>query len=111
MDSILDSGILRNCSLLTLCIMTHGYRGVFSGSHRTEIPVNNFLNQLSVSLPDYLPLVSMCRWPDFLNEIKLGDDCLFVCLTPTQVIELGNFLGSIQRRLSGFVRPKEYQKP
>ena len=62
MDSILDSGILRNCSLLTVCIMTHGYRGVFSGSDRTEVPVNDVLNQLSVSLPDYLPLVSMSGW-------------------------------------------------
>ena len=62
MDSILDSGILRNCSLLTVCMMTHGYRGVFSGSHGTEVPVNDVLNQLSVSLPDYLPLVSMSGW-------------------------------------------------
>ena len=66
MDSILDSGILRNCSLLTVCIMTHGYRGVFSGSDGTEVPVNNVLNQLSVSLPEYLPLVSMSGWWVFL---------------------------------------------
>ena len=62
MDSILDSGILGNCLLLTVRIMSHGYRGVFSGRDGTEVPVNDVLNQLSVSLPDYLPLVSMSGW-------------------------------------------------
>lgn len=54
--------ILAECSLLVVCIMTHGYRGTLSGGEGTEISVNDVLNQLTTSLPGHLPLVSKTSW-------------------------------------------------
>lgn len=46
-----------DCSLLFVCITSHGYRGMLRGEDGTEIPINTIIKQLKDSLPAYLPLV------------------------------------------------------
>ena len=51
--------IAADCSLLIVCLMSHGCRGVLRASDGEEIPVNNTLHQFSYTLPEYIPLVNM----------------------------------------------------
>ena len=51
------SGIVGNCSLLIVSLMSHGCRGVLRGSDGEEIPVNDILHQFTYTLPEYVPLV------------------------------------------------------
>ena len=51
------SRIVSDCSLLIVCLMSHGCRGVLRGSDGEEIPVNDILHQFTYTLPDYLPMV------------------------------------------------------
>ena len=53
------SRIVSDCSLLIVCLMSHGCRGVLSGSDGEEIPVNDILHQFTYTLPDYLPMVCL----------------------------------------------------
>ena len=50
----------RNCSLLMLCLMSHGGRGSLVCRGK-KIPINDILHKLKYRLPDYLPLVSWLR--------------------------------------------------
>ena len=62
LGSMIDSsltGIVSNCSLLIVAVMTHGYRGALRGSEGSEIPINDILFQLEYTLPKQLPLVSV----------------------------------------------------
>ena len=64
LDNMIDSsltGILDDCSLLIVAVMTHGYRGALNGSEGSEIPINDILFRLEYLLPKHLPLVS-CPW-------------------------------------------------
>ena len=54
------SGIVGNCSLLIVSLMSHGCRGVLRGSDGEEIPVNDILHQFTYTLPEYVPLVCHC---------------------------------------------------
>ena len=51
------SRIVADCSLLIVCLMSHGSRGALADSHRKSIPVNHILHQFSFSLPQEIPLV------------------------------------------------------
>ena len=51
------SRIVSDCSLLIVCLMSHGCRGVLRGSDGKEIPVNDILHQFTYTLPESLPLV------------------------------------------------------
>ena len=60
LGSMIDSsleGIVGDCSLLIVAVMTHGYRGALRGSGSSEIPINNILFQLQYTLPKHTPLV------------------------------------------------------
>ena len=46
----------RNCSLLMMCLMSHGGRGSLECGGK-KIPVNDILHKLKHRLPDHLPLV------------------------------------------------------
>ena len=62
LDNMIDSsltGILDDCSLLIVAVMTHGYRGALRGSEGSEIPINDILFQLEYTLQEQLPLVSL----------------------------------------------------
>ena len=48
-DSVLCR-IAADCSLLIVCLMSHGCRGVLRGSDGEDIPVNNILNQFRYTL-------------------------------------------------------------
>ena len=50
-------GVLGSCSQLTVCIMSHGYRGVLRGSEGSRLLINDIVHQLTVDTPSYLPLV------------------------------------------------------
>ena len=50
--------IMANCSLLAVCTMSHGYRGVLTDRQGNKLPINRIFNILSTSLPSYIPLVS-----------------------------------------------------
>ena len=51
-------GIMANCSLLTVCTMSHGYRGVLTDTEGNKLPINRIFDVLATSLPFYIPLVS-----------------------------------------------------
>ena len=51
------SRIVADCSLLIVCLMSHGSRGALADSHGQRIPVNDILHQVSFSLPQEIPLV------------------------------------------------------
>ena len=51
------SRIVADCSLLIVCLMSHGSRGALADSHNKSIPVNHILHQFSFSLPEEIPLV------------------------------------------------------
>ena len=55
-DSALDE-IVADCSLLIVCLMAHGSRGMVRGSAGEGIPINNILHQLSYRLPSHVPMV------------------------------------------------------
>ena len=60
LGSMIDSsleGIVGDCSLLIVAVMTHGYRGALRGSENSEIPINDILFQLQHTLPKHTPLV------------------------------------------------------
>ena len=64
LGSMIDSsleGIVGDCSLLIVAVMTHGYRGALRGSGSSEIPINNILFQLQYTLPKHTPLVRELR--------------------------------------------------
>ena len=52
------SRIVGDCSLLIVCLMSHGCRGVLRGGDGKEIPVNDILHQFTYTLPESIPLVS-----------------------------------------------------
>ena len=58
LDNTLDP-IMDTCSVLTVAIMCHGYRGTLIGGDGSEHPVNNILHHLSAIHPKLLPLVSL----------------------------------------------------
>ena len=62
-DSSLE-GIVGDCSLLIVAVMTHGYRGALRGSENSEIPINDIMFQLQNTLPKHTPLVRT------LNELS-----------------------------------------
>ena len=51
------SRIVADCSLLIVCLMSHGSRGALADCHGKRIPVNDILHQFSISLPQEIPLV------------------------------------------------------
>ena len=51
------SRIVTDCSLLIVCLMSHGSRGALADCHGKRIPVNDILHQFSCSLPQETPLV------------------------------------------------------
>ena len=56
-ESVLN-GIVADCSLLIVCLMSHGSRGVITGSNGKAIPVNKILNAFVGNfMPKELPLV------------------------------------------------------
>ena len=62
LGSMINSALIRmmsDCSLLIVCLMSHGCQGALSASDGKEIPVNDILHQLSYTLPSYVPLVRM----------------------------------------------------
>ena len=50
--------IISDCSLLVVCVMSHGGRGSISGDRGEEIPIKTILQQLVHHLPKFIPLVS-----------------------------------------------------
>ena len=60
LGSMIDSsleGIVGDCSLLIVAVMTHGYRGALRGSENSDIPINHILFQLQLTLLKHTPLV------------------------------------------------------
>ena len=58
--SMIESALSRiagDCSLLIVCLMSHGSRGAIVGSKGERIPVNNILHQFTLMLPQEIPLV------------------------------------------------------
>ena len=51
------SRIVTDCSLLIVCLMSHGGRGTLADSHGRKIPVNDILHQFSFWMPQETPLV------------------------------------------------------
>lgn len=47
-----------DCSLLFLCVMSHGGKGAFRGPDGVIVPVNKLINQISQAIPDSMNLVS-----------------------------------------------------
>ena len=76
-DSAMTS-IVGNCSLLIVCLMSHGSRGVLSGSCGGRVTVNDVLHQLTFCLPSNMriPMVSPakpCRYCHiFLIQLYKG---------------------------------------
>ena len=62
--------IVDDCSLVIVCLMSHGCRAVLRRTDGEDIPVNNILHQLSYTLPDYVPLVSLFFSVDFLLALN-----------------------------------------
>lgn len=50
--------IIRGCSLLFVCLMSHGGRGLLEPSRGQTIPVNDILLELDQKLPSTVPLAS-----------------------------------------------------
>lgn len=64
LQKMIDSAvrvIMGDCCLLVVCVMSHGHRGVLKGSDASEIPINNLIRQITLSIPEYVPLVSMYK--------------------------------------------------
>lgn len=57
-DSAMES-MVDDCSLMLVCLMSHGSRGSLRSLDREEVPVNNILHQLSYHLPKSVPMVCM----------------------------------------------------
>ena len=58
------SRIINDCSLLVVCLMSHGSRGVLSDSNGKTIPVNDILHQLKQFPPTLdipIPIVSTLK--------------------------------------------------
>ena len=79
LHNMIDSAMTRivgNCSLLIVCLMSHGSRGVLSGSCGGRVTVNDVLHQLTFCLPSVMciPMVSLakpCRyWHIFLIQLR-----------------------------------------
>ena len=51
--------IVGDCSLLIMCLMSHGSRGTLAGNDGERIPVNDMLHQLTINLAKHIPMV--CR--------------------------------------------------
>ena len=51
------SRIVANCSLLIVCLMSHGSRGALADSRGQSIPVNHILHQFTFQLSQEIPLV------------------------------------------------------
>ena len=49
--------VVGDCSLLVVCVMSHGGRGSISSGEREEIPISTILQQLPHHLPKFIPLV------------------------------------------------------
>ena len=83
LHNLIDSSlslIVSSCSLLLVCLMSHGSRGSVIGSEGKEKPVNDIIHQLDRLLPKSIPqvrthyiidlptkLISLCQltsiWP------------------------------------------------
>ena len=64
LHNMIDSAMIRiagDCSLLIVCLMSHGSRGVLSGSCGGRVTVNDVLHQLTFCLPSdmCIPMVSL----------------------------------------------------
>ena len=64
LHNMIDSAMMRiagDCSLLIVCLMSHGSRGVLSGSCGGRVTVNDVLHQLTFCLPSdmCIPMVSL----------------------------------------------------
>ena len=61
LHNMIDSSVAdikASCSLLIVCLMSHGSRGCVQSGQGEFIPVNQILHQLTLALPDHVPLVS-----------------------------------------------------
>ena len=61
LENMIDSSVADmkdSCSLLIVCVMSHGSRGCVQSGKGEFIPVNKILQQLTLALPDHVPLVS-----------------------------------------------------
>ena len=62
LQNMIDSSVTdmkASCSLLIVCLMSHGSRGCVQSGQGEFIPVNKILHQLTLALPDHVPLVSL----------------------------------------------------
>lgn len=50
-------GILDDCALLVVCVMSHGSAGVLRDRDGLKVPLNNILGQLAATIPEWLPMV------------------------------------------------------
>ena len=60
LTSIVESSLesrVKECSLLIVCIMAHGSRGVIYGSEGKSLSVNEILQVLDQILPSTIPMV------------------------------------------------------
>ena len=66
-DSAMER-IVGDCSLLIVCLMSHGSRGVLKGQGGEEIAVNDILHQFTYTLPESVPLVrELTRFGTFIH--------------------------------------------
>ena len=56
LDRVLHE-VVGNCSLLFVCVMSHGYRGTLRGSDGSKLLINDIPHQLSTDLLSDLPLI------------------------------------------------------
>ena len=64
LHNMIDSAMTRivgDCSLLIVCLMSHGSRGVISGSCGGRVSVNDILHNLKLSVPNdmCIPMVGL----------------------------------------------------
>ena len=60
LHNLIDSSLIlisKSCSLLVVCLLSHGSRGSMIGSQGKEKPVDEILNQLNHLLSEFIPLV------------------------------------------------------
>lgn len=63
-----------DCSMLFVCLMSHGSRGELAGSTGAPIAMNKVLQQLSDLLPTFLPLVSRSFHQNVLVLLATAND-------------------------------------
>ena len=81
--------IMANCSLLTVCTMSHGYRGVLTDRQGNKLPINRIFNILSTSLPSYIPLVSTITIRVYLMfGLFYSLLCVYLCQTLRLKVDL-----------------------